>query len=218
MHSELFPTLYLFGTFFYVKLLAEHILAHPHCWDDFLWQCPVSVTVTRVLWGSWGKLRALLAGSATRRCTSTWQISQIQLSLYLGTLQCLPFLHRQNPGVTQLPNRRRQVLFQQQMFAQGSVPGPQQARLLSQGICVPGDPWGGHCRITGMLQAPVCQGLFFQAPNWPICNFHVCFALNTPQKYLKSLWKVSMQIALRNQQLLLHVSLGYCNKGSSKSL
>lgn len=27
MHSELFPTLYFFGTFFYVKFLAEHTLA-----------------------------------------------------------------------------------------------------------------------------------------------------------------------------------------------
>lgn len=62
VHSELFPTLYFFGTSFYVKFLAEHTLAIAgmiffvampcfcHCYTGTL--------------GSSGKLGALLAGSA----------------------------------------------------------------------------------------------------------------------------------------------------------
>lgn len=32
-------------------------------------------------------------------------------------------------------------------------------------------------------------------------SFHACFALNTSQKYVRSLWKVFMQIVQRDQQL-----------------
>lgn len=145
-------------------------------------------TVTQVLWGSWGKLRVLLAGSAhfsnKKMHFYPTDISNSALLLFGNTLQCLPSLHRKNPGVTQLPNRRRQLLFQQQLFSQCSVP----VATISQNSF----PRAFVYRVIHEVGRAGSQPLecckFLCAKVWPYKpqtdqqNFHVCFALNTPQK------------------------------------